>query len=604
MNSPKTLLIGFMLSMLAVSAAMGISFDSVLVAHGRMPQWSPSGKMISVLRSDSIVIFDSKTLEIRGQLYLRPWQDYRWYDEENLAVGSESRTEADKPCDRWRISKKGILNLNGEIRVISQDTSSAYNPHVSPWVSLPSGQVGCYLMQGSKHLKFLQPGEHGWKEVEPDTIQSREARETFAVERRTMEVVPSPSYEFAYAYSDNANFAAIIGVTGNTIFPMGARVTVLPNDRLKFIADPTWSASSRYFAWVEQVEDGHFSYGAEVKVLDFFDKKVTVVASDPTDALHEVIWSPTADEFLLVGHSDASIWKWSTSVSDDPNAMLFCIGSGAVPQWSLDDRYISFVRNDSLLFVDTSAVDQTKLLCTGMINRYFWIGLEDVAVEIPEKQNKGESSVLVSRILRCNVDGRTELISYDSIATISQERLRQNRLERFPDGSVGYYFTDGASENERMFTRADAAVAPDPGFYVRSAPYSNGPKLQYKLTQSGWECLYPRLAPSGDKFCCTNNSGNLIVYDTSGVELADLGQVEWSSWSKDGQWILYDIMNWGHYDLIGSDLGVTLFDGSKHRRLTFSREGDGKGAFSQDSKKVLFREGKTGEVFVLRLEKQ
>ncbi len=278
------------------------------------------------------------------------------------------------------------------------------------------------------------------------------------------------------------------------------------------------------------------------------------------------------------------------------------IGKGTNPQWSPDNTYISFIRNDSLLVIDTGAIDQTNSLRTGSITRYYWTEPNQAVAEIQYVRPDTGSIGHVSIILSCSIDGQTRVISYDSTGSELKGRSKSYRLERFADGSIGYYLMVDSVENTRLLSGANAQRAPNPGYYVRNTPYPNGPMLQYTLPIHGKQCLYPRLAPSGDKFCCENDIGELVVYDTSGVLISNLGRVEWSSWNRSGEWLIYDIMDWGHYDLIGSDVGIAKFDGSRRQRLTFSNENDQKASFSLDGKKLLFREGKTGEIFVLLLE--
>jgi dipeptidyl aminopeptidase/acylaminoacyl peptidase len=288
----------------------------------------------------------------------------------------------------------------------------------------------------------------------------------------------------------------------------------------------------------------------------------------------------------------------SAVVAGDP--ML--VGKGSMPQWSPDNQYISFIRNDSLLVTDTSAVDKTKLLCTGSIKRYYWTEPGRAVAEIQYVRPDSGSIGNVSIILDCDIDGQTKVLSYDSTGSYPTGRSKNYRLERFSDGSIGYYFVVDSVQDIRLLSEANAQQMPDPGFYVRSTPYPNGPKLQYTLPIDGKQCLYPRLAPTRDKFCCENYNGELVVYDTSGAFISNLGQVEWSSWNSSGEWVIYEIMDWGHYDLIGSDIGIAKFDGSRQQRLTFSNENDQRASFSRDGRKVLFREGKTGEIFVLLLK--
>ena len=71
---------------------------TVVGASGGDPRWSPSGKMLSVWRGDTVDVYNMDSLKlVKSVVANRPWS-YYWFGEDCLAVFYKTYTEARRPC--------------------------------------------------------------------------------------------------------------------------------------------------------------------------------------------------------------------------------------------------------------------------------------------------------------------------------------------------------------------------------------------------------------------------------------------------------------------------------------------------------------------------
>jgi len=122
------------------------------------------------------------------------------------------------------------------------------------------------------------------------------------------------------------------------------------------------------------------------------------------------------------------------------------------------------------------------------------------------------------------------------------------------------------------------------------------------LTQSDEDYFLPRLAPTGDKFLCKDSRAHILVFDTLGSLIADLGKGVSTCWSADGEKIAFAEAKWGHYDLISSDIYVARYDGSERRQATNTSDANELHAsFSPTSNYLLYEDDNSGAIHVVEL---
>ena len=288
------------------------------------------------------------------------------------------------------------------------------------------------------------------------------------------------------------------------------------------------------------------------------------------------------------------------------------IGIGHDAEWSPGEDYVSYVRNDTLF---ASPLDERKMtitIMTGPIIKYEWLDSDQLAVQTRQYYPHPVEDIRVEHIYRCRIDSEPELVARDSVGGDSRAASDRLRLTRFADGTIGYFTNASGAERIEILSRksADSTIAASPNLYVRCDPQPRGPVWLYYgssgdrkivLSETG-KFILPQLAPTSDKFFCKNNAGDLVVFDTSGVFISNLGRASMPRWDNTGQWIAYCVAEWGHYDLLASDIAVVRFDGKDRTRLTESPELEEEPQFSPSGDRLLFREEKSGQIFLVELE--
>lgn len=216
----------------------------------------------------------------------------------------------------------------------------------------------------------------------------------------------------------------------------------------------------------------------------------------------------------------------------------------------------------------------------------------------------------VSRIMKVPLRGQPETVAFDSVY-VTEQNDRSLRLKTFADGSVGYY-DDAISFDEALMLCSATTSDTTKGhkLFVRSVPGIWGKVWLYydtfeqgkQVTRDDNTFSLPRLSPMNDRIMCKNHRGQLIVFDTLGFELANLGRTDMESWSPDGNHIVFCRSEYGHYDIKASDLWIANYDGSEIRQLTDTPDViEAGGVFSPNGRYLAYTNERTSEVYVIEL---
>ncbi|MFH2054769.1 MAG: hypothetical protein ABIJ61_02310, partial [bacterium] len=159
------------------------------------------------------------------------------------------------------------------------------------------------------------------------------------------------------------------------------------------------------------------------------------------------------------------------------------------------------------------------------------------------------------------------------------------------------------SDADTLPTAPSLSVGTQPLGWGKVWLYYGSSEVGRQVTQGANTFLRPVLAPGQDMFFCSNHRSELIVFDTLGNELSNLGYADMESWGPQGQYILYCKTDYGHYDLEASDLWVAKFDGSEVRQLTDTPDViETGGVFSPSSMHLAYTNGRTGELYIVNLD--
>jgi hypothetical protein len=305
----------------------------------------------------------------------------------------------------------------------------------------------------------------------------------------------------------------------------------------------------------------------------------------------------------------ASCQGYST---DLPQSIL--VGIGAEAKWSPDETAIAFRRGDSLYVKSLSPDKPAQGIYYASVVSFEW--LDDSTLATYEKQQylvKG-GTTWVERIAKVPLHGFPTEIAKDSLGLSSPRFMH---FQRFANGSVGY-FDSFASDSKPMQLSQPTATAGKPrdttsfSLFVGTEPWSWGKVWLYygnqltgrQVTLSDNYYQLPQLSPAFDRITCFAMRGDLVVFDTLGKELANLGRADFESWSPDGQYIVFCVIKEAGDpgDIVASDIYIAKWDGSERTEITNTPDlVELDPAFSPSGTKLLYREYPSDKLFVIRV---
>ncbi len=291
------------------------------------------------------------------------------------------------------------------------------------------------------------------------------------------------------------------------------------------------------------------------------------------------------------------------------------VGVGAEAKWSPNETAIAFRRGDSLYVKSLSPDKPAQGIYHASIVSFEW--LDDSTLATYEKQQylvKG-GTTWVERIAKVPLHGLSTEIAKDSLGSSSPRFMR---FQRFADGSVGYFDNFGATKGPQRLSQplSVAGVKADytkPTLFLKPDPYPSG-KISMCYGNSGncrvvtksenHYCL-PMLSPTSDRFVCYAERGDVVVFDTLGNELANLGPIDFESWSPSGDRIAFCVIKEAGDpgDIVASDIYIAKWDGSERTQITNTPDlVEIDPTFSHSGTKLLYREYPSDKLFVISVK--
>lgn len=286
------------------------------------------------------------------------------------------------------------------------------------------------------------------------------------------------------------------------------------------------------------------------------------------------------------------------------------IGYGRDPQWAPDEKHVSYIRHDSLFVVDFPNVGKERFVHYAPIWKYYWAGDSVLAFHERWHVDTPGGKDQVHCIRKVWLDRTQELVESDSFKMFV-EPGKGLSLTEFGKGTVGYG-RDGYGSRSFEMLGAEASsrdtTAINPPIYVRiDTPIRGDVLLCYgndnscrPVSPTKLRVIHPVLAPTLDKLFCKNSNGEIVILDTLGTQFANLGRGDAPAWSPDGEYITFVKAQWGHYDLISSEICVVRYDGSDYQQLTDTPDVKEFGAtFSPNSNFLLLTDGSTSLIYTI-----
>jgi len=303
------------------------------------------------------------------------------------------------------------------------------------------------------------------------------------------------------------------------------------------------------------------------------------------------------------------------------------IGTGGAPKWSPDGAKIAFIAEDGWLTIaDAEGKGEYKKVAPANFGSFYW--MDSTAFLTTSKDYKEENGKKVARILRLKtltIDGKENIIKEDTVPKLHAPNIEGPIFLK--DGTVGYY--EGPFHRppeEKVFKvikpgklKSQEATkelkATTPEGYVGRGPIflvSIDGSINKEITKTNTAYRFPELSPDGTKIAAKSMRGDIVVLDTSGNELANIGrgiipkQGPIGGWSPDSKQLVYALTVSGGEDgqfTVASELYIVNCDGTGKTQITDTPdEVELEPSWSPDGSKIACVSLNTGEIFVIKVK--
>ncbi len=303
------------------------------------------------------------------------------------------------------------------------------------------------------------------------------------------------------------------------------------------------------------------------------------------------------------------------------------VGKGSSPKWSPDGTKLAFLCAEGICVTDSSGNREITKIGPLKIKDYEWLSDSELVVREWEYDRIKGKQTLTTRIKKASLDGGIETIRETHPTFEDPFPDKFSKFIVLKDGTVGYYEHPHGVTGEPLFkVMREGRLKPveaekqmflelmsiqtdrgEKGVWLVSADRS----IKKKITDK--EYRFVQLAPDGSKFMGKNSRGEIIVFDSTGNEMANLGsglilsEGRTGNWSPDSKKIVYfDTEEDGHY-VLASEIYLINVDGSGKIQITDTPdELEHDPVWSPDGTKIAYwtRDPKWEnlEVFIMRLK--
>ncbi len=298
------------------------------------------------------------------------------------------------------------------------------------------------------------------------------------------------------------------------------------------------------------------------------------------------------------------------------------VSNGSSPKWSPDGTKLAFLCAEGICVIDSSGKGEITKIGPLKPKNYEWLSDSELVVcEWEYGRIKGRQTV-TTRLKKASLDGRIEIIRETHPTFENPAPDKPSKFIVLKDGTVGYYedlhalkggpFFKAIRNGRLKSVEAEkqmivAGIKGEKGVWLVSADRS----IKKRVTDK--EYRFVQLSPDGLKFIGNDSRNNIIVLDSTGNELANLGsgiilsEGRTGNWSPDSKKIVYFVTEEdGHY-VLASEIYLINVDGSGKIQLTDTPDKlEHDPVWSPDGTKIAYwtrdRKWENLEVFIMILK--
>jgi Tol biopolymer transport system component len=299
------------------------------------------------------------------------------------------------------------------------------------------------------------------------------------------------------------------------------------------------------------------------------------------------------------------------------------IGKGGAPKWSPDGTKIAFISEDGwLIIANADGQGLSKKVAEAKGRGFDWVDSNTfLTYERQYTEGKGKAKKKIFILGTLTMEGKETIIKADTSLRLEAPNFSGPFFLK--DGTVGYY--EGAFHSpgkDKVFKaikpgklKSQEATkelkATTPEGYVGRGPIllvSIDGSVNKEITKTNTAYSFPELSPDGTKIAAKIMRGDIVVLDTSGNELANIGrgiipkQGQIGGWSPDSKQFVYNVTKESEYEIEESEIFIVNWDGTGKKQITDTPdEIELEPSWSPDGSKIACVSLNTGKIFVIKV---
>jgi len=305
-------------------------FETIEIATGGAPKWSPDGTRLAFLAGGWLCVADADGEgEIKTVAEIRP-SFFEWMSDSEFVVFEKEYPRAESIAVMPTLGIKRIT-IDGQVTTVVRDTtfSRASPPKITKPKVLSDGTIGYYECEGGyqdwqcnnfrimkqgklkldsalKQMIATTEGYPAWGEIWLESVD-RTVKKKITPGKKYLDPKLSPDGSKIIASYGPAEF--VLDLNGNMILDLGEYrpQSHLPNCQA-YIVGAEWSPDTKKILYYVEVEDGHEVYDMDIYIINVDGTGNTKIAATPEEIEAGASWSPDGTKIAYFNQTTGKIY--------------------------------------------------------------------------------------------------------------------------------------------------------------------------------------------------------------------------------------------------------------------------------------------------------